>query len=353
MKLLLLPVVALAPSAFAAVLPRQETQSIQIVLQVDKIKDRAAIDVYNNDKSTLLAQSCSRTLQSADLNIAFEVGQNGGGTFTVGSQSYTVNDDIKISGGAICNRIVTNDEFVVNCVVPNSQPLSALTKRDLKTCFPEGPIHLVEVLESFETAAKNEDAIISAATVEAEAAAEAAAEAELQADLDAQNSALGKRQGSCGTWSSFVQRVDNGNPHQNPWNVQLSVPMQCDATRTCAIAYNSAKSFSIGWTASLSGGGWIDAGFAVTQTVETGTSHYCNGNVGDYFALWKNIGTTAYTVRRLTLNQCSSSVGPNYILWSPNKNDRFSEYYCVFGRDFVRNLGDRWLDTRDHMPWGP
>lgn len=215
-----MPVVVLAPVVIgSAVLQRQETQDIQIVLQVSKIKDQAAIDVYNQDKLTLLAQSCARSLQSGGLDIAFAVNGNGAGTFTVGSQTYTVSDDLTISGGAICDRISSDDELLVNCVVPYSQPLPALAKRDLKICFPEGPIHLVEVLHGFEASAADESAFLTAE--EAEAAAEAAQAA---ADLSTTTaSPLDKRQGSCGFWSTHTHRTGNGDPHQNPWHVQLSV----------------------------------------------------------------------------------------------------------------------------------
>lgn len=228
MKLVLLPAVAVAAfaqSAFAAsILPRQETQEIHIVLQIDKANDRAAIGVYNQDKSILVAQSCSRTLSSNGLDIAFNVDKNGGGNFTVGSQSYNVNDDVETATGinTICGRIATAEEVVLSCLVPNTQPLSGVAKRDLKTCFPEGQLKVVEVLETFEAASKNETVVISSTEADAQAEAQALAVANANATAPAslQESTLDKR---CFGLAWRIDRVGNGNPHQNPWNIQLSV----------------------------------------------------------------------------------------------------------------------------------
>lgn len=39
-------------------------------------------------------------------------------------------------------------------------------------------------------------------------------------------------------------------------------------------------------------------------------------------------------------------------MWSSNADDRDSHYYCVHGKDYCRNQGDRWLET-DGRAGGP
>ncbi|KAM7210259.1 hypothetical protein V8F06_014353 [Rhypophila decipiens] len=347
MRIILAPVVALVPAIFATVVPRQETQdNIQIVLQVSKVKDRAAIDVYNYDKSTLLAWSCSRTLQSNGLDISFEVNQNGAGNFTVGSQQYVVSDEVETSGGAICERISSATEFVVSCLVPFFGSVSAGVKaRDLQTCFPDGSVKLIAVLEGFEATGEDETLISSAIDAEAQAA-------EAEAALVTNNTVGLKGRAPCLMYK-LPFRTGNGNPHQNPWNVQLSVPMQCGNGRTCSVSY--AKNYAISWSANIGAAVWGAVGFAVQTTVETGNEHTCDGNSNDYFAIWKNVGQTAYTVHHETFNGCGfrSVDSTNFIIWSPNKYDKFSYYYCVYGKKYVRNQGDRWLDTSAGRPYGP
>lgn len=128
--------------------------------------------------------------------------------------------------------------------------------------------------------------------------------------------------------------------------------MECATGRTCSIQHS--ESYTIGWSVNFGGSyNWIDAGFSVQKSVETGNAHTCDGNARDYFAIWRETGTTAYTVHNLSLNQCSSSVGGNFIIWSPNRDDKYSRYYCVYGRNYVRQKGDRYLDKSAGRPYGP
>jgi hypothetical protein len=129
--------------------------------------------------------------------------------------------------------------------------------------------------------------------------------------------------------------------------------MQCASNSGCSIAHSVVRSFSIGWT-STAGGPWISGGFAVVQNIETGNAYNCNGNPNDFFAVWKKQAQTAYTVRDKLVSPCYSDQDyGTRIIWSPNDNNRGGEYYCVYGRGFVRNLGDRWLDTSGNQPGGP
>ena len=81
---------------------------------------------------------------------------------------------------------------------------------------------------------------------------------------------------------------------------------------------------------------------------------HCHGQANDYLAVWKKVGQTAYTVRNADYNVCSGThpTGGQFIIWSPNSHNRGTYYYCVYGRQYVRWLGDRWLDTTP-IPGGP
>jgi hypothetical protein len=123
--------------------------------------------------------------------------------------------------------------------------------------------------------------------------------------------------------------------------------MQCDRQRSCAIQHNEVKSYSVTWSAGLTAWEWISGGFSVTQTVETGTGWQCDGNPGDYFAVWKKVGQTAYKVRNAYYNSCygwSGEVGDAFTMRSPNANNKGSNFYCVYRKQYVRNIGDNWTD---------
>ena len=120
--------------------------------------------------------------------------------------------------------------------------------------------------------------------------------------------------------------------------------MQCPGHIGCEITHTIVKSFSVGWSASASAT-WISGGFSVVQTIETGNAHACPGVANDYLAVWKHQAQTAYTVRSLLKSPCykDEDFGTR-VIWSPNENNRGGFFYCVYGKQYVRSIGDRWLD---------
>lgn len=179
--------------------------------------------------------------------------------------------------------------------------------------------------------------------------------------------------------------------------------MQCGQS-SCEIGHSQARSYTIGWTASLSATQWISGGFAVESTIETGNQYVCHGQAHEYFAIWKNQAQTAYTVQNAVYNACTGMrpSGSHFVMCeqqfslfldclypflavsgavllqdcvfapetlqftpeiespqltllagSPNRDNRGGNYYCVYGRQYVRWIGDRWLDTAPHTPGGP
>ncbi|KAL6352176.1 hypothetical protein LRP88_14620 [Fusarium phalaenopsidis] len=262
--LALVPVVLANP-----ILRSEKTQDVHIVLELSKEASQAAATVWNKDQPETIANSCSESLASGPFEnhtIVFKVDENGSGNLTVGDESYLI-------GG---------DDDAIEC--------------GLKTCFPDGPLEVTQAMDVFE------------GKVESESPPEVAPAELSQAEVDeiVKKNHLDKRQTPCGIWTSQTRRVGNGNPHQNPLNIQLSEPMQCPGHIGCSTYHTTSRSYSIGWTANAATS-WISAGFDVVTATETGNSYVCNGNPNDFFAVWKNQGQTAYTVQNGVYNSCTNS----------------------------------------------
>lgn len=207
---------ALAPVVLAnPILRSEKTRDVHIVLELSKEASQGAVTVWNKDQSEAIANSCSDSLASGPFEshpITFKVDENGSGNLTVGDESYsTGGGDDAIE----CGRIASETELVVNCIVsvPGSVELKPLGKRDLKTCFPDGPLEVTQAMDVFE------------GKVEPESPSDVTPAELSQAEVDefVKKNHLDKRQTPCGIWSSQTRRVGNGNPHQNPLNIQLSV----------------------------------------------------------------------------------------------------------------------------------
>ena len=219
---------ALLPAVFAIPFPpaEQGTRNAHVVLQVNKVTAEAAVEVWNLNKSEVFAQSCSRLLISEPFKstpVAFSVNDYGAGNLTIGQQTYMIHEKPEISGGIVCGRIVSPDEIIVSCEVAISQSLHRrlqdLKTRDLRNCFPHGPVELTDVMRGLEDA-PTERAIPSPQT------------ASSNNTTGLGLTALGKRQGACGVWSQTTFNVGDGNPHQNPLNIQISVSLFFSSSRT-------------------------------------------------------------------------------------------------------------------------
>lgn len=373
---------ALGASAGASATPLSRaaaSHNVQVTLHFLK-GDYAqpSIIAYNGDRSETIGHSCSTSLTlgaaSPDFSassIVFSVDQNGAGNITVGGEEFRVLDDPKVSGGVVCGRLHSDVETVVNCevTVPEASKLAPLSRQSLPECISkrsstsEPGLGLEAVLEGFQR--KPEFLPID------------------QPLAPLENSTLEERQ-ICGVVTRKADRVGDGNPHQNPLNIQLSVsfptqfapscsasvsrsapsclmtdspesqePMECGSRDGCEIARFSSRSYSIGWSASATAWSWLSAGFAVEASIETGNNYACPGNAHDYFAVWKLQAQTAYTVVNRQYS-CAGGrdIGNSYVMWSPNRDNRGGKYYCVYGRQYVRWMGDRWLDTTP-IPGGP
>ena len=217
----LVAVVAFAPISTvlaAALAQRGAPKLITIVHQVSKTNQETAIDVWDYDHTKILAHSCSDSLQSGLFEhdpIAFQVNEHGAGNFTLGSQSFAVSDNPDLNQAASCTRIASSEELIITCHVPFAvaSGVAALDKRGLDDCFPEGgPLELLSVAEGLESGAQDEPST---------ALTHVATNVTTASDGPTSDSNVDKRQ-NCEPWL-FTERVGNGNPHQNPWNVQVSV----------------------------------------------------------------------------------------------------------------------------------
>jgi hypothetical protein len=210
---------ALLPLAFGTRLLHLPpgTQAVNVVLQVNKITSEAAVDVWNEDKSDVLAHSCSSSVASGSFEstpLVFAVNEYGAGNLNVGAQTYTIHDTPEISGGIICGRITSPGEIIVSCEVPVSASLQlkSLSKRDLQDCFPRGSVELLGMIRGLETGSANDTAW-----------SENPPSPPAAGSTNAAMGAAYKRQGSCGSWRGRTVLKGDGYPHQNPLNIQISV----------------------------------------------------------------------------------------------------------------------------------
>ncbi|KAK0640732.1 hypothetical protein B0T16DRAFT_495584 [Cercophora newfieldiana] len=343
LKVLVGPVLfslALAGSApFLTTANAKGSQELSIEFQYDKATAQSSLAVWNKDRTTLFGHSCSTSLNTFQDNpISFEVDQDGAGNLTIGSANFLVHEDANISGGVSCNRMYSPSESVVVCAIHVSQevPLAQVSKRGLAECFSNSVHRLGQVIGGLK----------SGPTWAGGALPQEAPLAEYNASAHLDTIPLRKRQGACGVWNGITYRVGDGNPHQNPMNVQLSFPMHCERGE-CWAGHSESSSYGVSWSAGATAFQWINAGFAVEQSIQTGSDYNCKGNPGEVVCVWKNQAQTAYTVRNADYNRCTGATdrGGNYVMWSPNSDGRGSYYYCVHGAQYCRNKGDRWLDT--------
>jgi hypothetical protein len=209
---------AVAPAALAATVgPRALTgpsaQKAHVVLQLHKTSSEASVAVQNPDRSEFLEYGCGISLSSGafrEYPIHFDVDGNGAGNLSIGSASYLIHEDPKLSGGISCGRLHSSTETLVTCAItlPASMRMKPLDQHNLPECFrTSGTFHLVSILAALERGASDQPT-----------------SGNLPAPPSHGHSAsLNKRQGPCSIWTPGTLMVGDGDPHQNPFNIQLSV----------------------------------------------------------------------------------------------------------------------------------
>ncbi|KAK4105444.1 hypothetical protein N658DRAFT_512893 [Parathielavia hyrcaniae] len=316
---------------------RQSPQNVNLVLQLRKASSEASIVVQNADRSGILQYDCATSLSSGAFQkypIAFNVDGSGSGSLSIGPDSYTIHEIPEFSGGISCIRLHSSTEIMVACTVSLSAniPLEPLDEKNLPSCFPTSTFGLASFFNGLSGGAVNQPVATNIT----------------EGPLLPQGGSAGldKRQGPCAIWTPGTRRFGEGGPHQNPFNIQLSENLQCDAQHTCSIEHGKYDSHTVGFRAGAQLTQWISGGFAVQKSVETGNGHTCDGNPGDFFCVWRKVGQTAYAVQNVLYNACTgdSPSGSPFTLWSPNADNKGSSFYCVYGRQYCRSPGQGWLD---------
>ncbi|EGO58358.1 hypothetical protein NEUTE1DRAFT_41295 [Neurospora tetrasperma FGSC 2508] len=344
-------------------------QVVNIDLQVNKVTSESTIEVWNQDHTQMLTQSCSTSLnlETGGLQatksvptIAFDVDQDGFGTLTFGNKTYTVSGNSEVSGGIECNSIVSDTETLISCTVPEVSPevmlqLNTITLAQRNklppNCFPtSGPLEITEVAR-----VANQDGgprVISLAEtrgmrtwqqLDLEAASLAAGNETLTVeDNNHLEEGPSKRQyNPCSQWTPTTIREGDGDPHQTPKHIQES--LDC-GNGECSIGQIEVHAMTIRFTAGAKLSRWITAGFRVEQSTTTGSIKECRAGAYDWVAAWVKVGRTSYRVRNGLFNSCTGTKpqGDVFTITSPNANNNGGNPYCVRGKRYVRRLGDSW-----------
>ncbi|KAF5662963.1 hypothetical protein FHETE_7708 [Fusarium heterosporum] len=287
---------------------------VQLVWQHAKASGQTALSAY--DGSSLVAQSCSSFISDASHNIDFsDVDENGFGNFTVGAEKYLVHSKAEYSGGPICTKKFGADATVVECSGINWKPSAE-------------------------------------AKIEKECHAEDEANSALRS-LTSIPSSMAKREANplvppCSNVRETVL-VGDGDPHQNYFHKQLSEVISCGSAQSCSVSENESKSFTIGWTASVTPVAWVNGGFSVSLSWTTGNAYSCSGGHGEDVCIWYKTAHTAYTVqnRERVTGPCATDgkwhfTSDPFVMFSPNEGNRGGGYYCVVGT--CRAQGDAYWD---------
>ncbi|KAI1116085.1 hypothetical protein F5Y14DRAFT_407999 [Nemania sp. NC0429] len=148
--------------------------------------------------------------------------------------------------------------------------------------------------------------------------------------------ALGRtlRTRQSGQYLTNTVLVGDGNPHQVPWDQQVSASQECGDASTCAVSVTTEH--TIEYSFSIEGAyEWISGGFSVGESYTDGESHECGGSTGETVCVWRRYQYTAYTVADETCyyfngaaSDCTTS--DSYVTSSPN-NCQTGEFFCETG----------------------
>lgn len=186
-SLLLVATLALAAPA--------SKEDIQLVWRYDKTTSTKSLHAWNTDQTLLLGQSCDDKLDSGNFAsnpLTFDVDDNGFGTVEWGTKKYQVHSNTDHSGGVVCHKRYNKDFARVDCRVPNYQggAYEPIAANETTHCLPERGLHAVS-----------------------------------QGDIQ-HSKRIGPGQTTTCQNHYYIVKVGEGNPHQNYWDVQLSVSRQ-------------------------------------------------------------------------------------------------------------------------------
>ncbi|RDW63648.1 hypothetical protein BP6252_11193 [Coleophoma cylindrospora] len=297
---------------------RQATKEVNVILQLSSITLAADLTVTDRETSEILGHSCSTTLRSGaftNFPISAAVDKSGAGNITIGPKTYVVHENATLSGGITCYRLYNKVEAFVNCQtsLPVSLPFMPMGRSDISSCFPGNILTLKRAAASIMN--ENTTSPITAVT-----------------------NSTKKEKRTIGPPCQEVRKselVGNGNPHQNYYDTQLSENLACGAAAACTAGQELSESITVDWSASATAWEWINAGFDVSVSWETGNDYSCQASAGQTVCTWYNTAHTAYTVQNALVYECdgiaSKPNGPSFVMFSPNANNIGGGYYCVVG----------------------
>ncbi|KAF7548808.1 hypothetical protein G7Z17_g6808 [Cylindrodendrum hubeiense] len=139
----------------------------------------------------------------------------------------------------------------------------------------------------------------------------------------------------------IITENDNPDPHQAYFFQQVTSNHQC-GNEGCEISKSETEGHTVGFHADASAGGWISAGFDVSEYVESGEVQTCYGEAGDTICVFWRAANTMYTVNIQSNMCCRAGDKSPMVITSPNVNNLGSGSIC--GRN-------EQCHTIDHSYW--
>ncbi|KAK3955896.1 hypothetical protein QBC32DRAFT_367387 [Pseudoneurospora amorphoporcata] len=269
------------------------------------------------------------------------------GNITIGNKSFKIHSNPEVSDGIECNSIINDGETLVSCLAPVSNEVVQFSKVNhltIKDYFSNGVLQFTEIMRAAYKGYK----VIPYAEIlrEMKMAAKIIAvnktvTKDIIANTDNQENITKRQYNPCSIWTARTILEGDGDPHQTPKYIQFSDPIDW-TNGGCTILYNAVKSMSISFSVSSKLTSWISGGFSVEKSVETSNAFECQGQAYKWVVVWKVVARTLYRVRNAIYNSCTgnSPTGNVFLLTSPNSSTYNRNFYCVRGKQYVRNLGD-------------
>ncbi|KAF5671268.1 hypothetical protein FHETE_4238 [Fusarium heterosporum] len=128
-----------------------------------------------------------------------------------------------------------------------------------------------------------------------------------------------------GCATSKTSEHDHPDPHQLYYFEQMT----CGKNGGCEISKSETEGQSVSLSASVSGDGWISAGFEVSEYTESGEVQTCYGEAGDTICVFWRTANTMYGVSRQAMKCCQNDGAPyDTTITSPNKDNLGSSAIC-------------------------
>ncbi|PLN78462.1 hypothetical protein BDW42DRAFT_143501 [Aspergillus taichungensis] len=309
---------------------------VRVTVQHEKKTSNTEFAITDPDTKKTLAHMCADSLGGSTAPDAFpvavDIDPTGAGKITINDKEYRVHSKAHVSGGVTCTRMFDDDELLVTCDdVP--VPAESLEKMYIATeqnCF-DGTMNFHRARDF------------------------ALGEVVTNATTEAVHGLQSREEDPCSPDHDGIDLRGDGNPKQRYLHKQISENIDCTNVKSCTVGRTESESYSIGFSSSLTGGGWITGGFDVSKSWSTGNTYSCSGEEGDEVCIWYKTAHTAYEVHREGYMDCFMTTcgarcpEADYTLTSPNERNSGGGYYCVIGT--CRSKGEQyWEEGRKGGP---